>query len=105
MTRLTDAVFKEESRKQTKFETVDDFNCFLQAAKRNLEIFTKFFAQWNKTLDETFDELVPIENDLTLFTYEQFDVHQYKPNAIGECVITNIVSCVEGQCYINDLRK
>lgn len=104
MTKLSDAVLRSEVHEEGNFQTADDFQRFFEAVDRNLDIFTEFFEHCNLKVDDTFDELVPIENDLTLFTYKKCDVQQYKPNAIGECVVTTIGNCTEGQCYINDLR-
>lgn len=103
--KMTDAIFEDEVREEAKFETHNKFNKFLQAVKRNLDIFTTLIEHHNETTDNSFTELVPFENDLALFTFNQCNVKQYAENKMGECVITQIGDVIRGRCYINDLKR
>lgn len=105
MTKLTDAVFKADVRDEAKVQSFEELNRFFDAVKINLDLFSEFFNLCDAAADNCFNKLVSIENDLTLFTYKRYDLKQYKPNMMGECVIRNIGSCANGRCYINDLEK
>lgn len=105
MTKLTDAIFKHEVREEAKIKTADRLERFFVAVKRNLKVLTETFEQCNNNVDDSLTQLISIESDLTLFTYQPFDVRQYKLNTIGDCVITKIGNRLDGQCFINDLKK
>lgn len=105
MTKLTDAVLEDEVCEEAKIETAVQSMRFFDAVKRNLDIFTALIEQHNKTTDNSFQELVSIENDLTLFTIKQCDISQYTEDTTGECLITNVGDISNGRCYINDLER
>lgn len=105
MTKLTEAVLNNEVQKKAKIHTDDELQQFLKRVKRNFKVFTKLFKTCNSTADDSFDQLSSIKNDLTLFTYQPVNVCQYKMNTIGECVMTKIANGLEGECFINDLKK
>lgn len=88
---MTDAVFKDEVRKETKMEDSDgELNRFLEVVKINLNVLTSLIGFYNKTAECSFTQLVSIENDLTLFTFQHNHTSRYKANTVSECIITNV---------------
>lgn len=104
MTKLTDAVFKNDVRVEANIQTDDGLKRFLETVRRNLDVFIALFELYNKITDNSFNTLVSVENDLTLFTYKQCNMSDYAENTVGECVVTNVRNSACGDCYINDLK-
>lgn len=100
-------MLKENARDEAKIQGDGDLKVFFETVNTNLDIFTAFFKHCNSKADVYFDQLIPIENGhtLSLFTYKQCDLKQYKTNRIGQCVITRVLDRLEGRCIINDLKK
>lgn len=107
MAKLTDAIFKDGIHEETEIETAEEMKFFLEAVKRNLDIFTALIEYHHMNTDNSFTQLASIENKLSLFTFKPFDVSQYdaSSNGIGECVITQIGDILSGQCHINFLNS
>lgn len=103
--RMTDAVFNDDVLEEANIDTADELNQFWKAVNKNLEIMAALIEYHNKTTDYSFNELISIRNDLTLFTFKQCDVSQYAENTMGECVVTKVENIATGRCYINDFRK
>lgn len=102
---LTEAVFDNEVRAQTKIKTNADLKGFYEAVSLNLDIVTDLFELFNTKADQCLSNLVSIENDLSYFTYNSCDFKEYKIGTICECMVMKIENCTKGYCFLNDLTK
>lgn len=105
VSKLTDAVFRNDVRKEAKLKTADEFKMFLNTVKGNLDTFTGLFHHHNNTTANCLTQLESIENDLTLFTYKAYDLDHFIEKTMGECVISNVGEFLGDRCYINDAKK
>lgn len=105
MKKLTDAVLLREVRAEAGIKTLQELEHFLQAVDVNLDLFTALIDEYEFKTQDTFSELVSIDNHLQLFTYKKCDLKQYRIGSFGECVISNIGASSNGFCYINDLNR
>lgn len=105
VSKITSAVYKNEVREEANIQTAAELQRLFDAVNANLGVFMELFQLCSAKADSSFDKLVSIENDLTLFTYKRCDLKQYKLNMIGECVVKKIGSAVHGRCHINNLKE
>lgn len=105
VTKMTDAVFNHELRKEVEMKTKNELKVFLETIFSDLDVFTNLLEAYNKITDTGFAQLVSIEDELTLFLHKECDLSQYKENIAGECLVTEVDDHLNGKCYINDSRK
>lgn len=103
MTECLDNIRLDDDKTQTSFDSQQFYN----STTEMLEKFTELFQKFNSEIYKSYRTLSVTGNGFNMknFTHPACDVHEYKENYLGECVISNVENVSDQHCYIIDIER
>lgn len=103
MTECLDNIELDGDKSQTNFDSIQ----FCRSTTEMLDTFTELFQKFNSEIYETYRTLSVSGNGFNMknFTHPACDIHEYKENGVGKCVISNVENISNQHCYIIDIER